>query len=626
MKRLYSWTALVILICTASLLTGFASRHDVKATWVKQTELIENGGGKLIDYATSQGVNVIYLQINKSLPNNVYGQFIANASKRGIAVHALDGSPDWALEENKSKFTDLLNWVSAYNLQAAADQKLKGIHLRIEPYSLAQWSTDPGAVTTSWRANLQSFITASASKLPGLELGIDLPYWLKGDKLPGGDTTLQWFIKSFNHVTILDYKNGVYDQNGIIESVRPQIQLANSLNKQIVVALNTKEDPSSADASFYGKDPQLVDDALWEVNDQFSSESSYAGSAINDVESWARLMKADIVTPAPVTPAPAPTPTPAPTPDPEPVPAPEPEPTPAPAPEPAPVPAPTPVPETPSTMVPEAKPLDRSPDVRATYIWEAGDAVNRPDELLAFAKSKNINVLYLHINTDYKFTAYRPFMKRAWNAGIEVHALGGNGSLAFTENRPQITKLINYVKDYNRQAEPEERFFGIHYDIEPWVLPQWYSATDRVISEWTGNMNYFIGEVKKDSKLQTSVDLAAWVDRYLVKNDGGISISKWFIQKMDHVTIMDFRNYASGTGGIADMAKEELAFGNELGKPIILAVETKVSSEGPYVSFYQLGSAVLERELAKLPALLTKYQSYTGIAVHAYEYWRTLKP
>lgn len=616
MKRLFSWTALVLLVLTTSMLTGFSSRHDVKATWVKQTELIENGGGKLLEFATTQGVNVIYLQINKTLSNQVYGQFIANASKRGIAVHALDGSPDWALTANKSKFTELVSWVSAYNAQATADQKIKGIHLRVEAYALPEWGSGAAEVTTSWKSNLQEFISAAGAKLPGLELGIDLPYWLKGDKLPGGDTTLQWFIKSFNHVTILDYRTNVYDQSGIIESVRPQIKMAASLGKQIVVAVNTREDSSSSDASFYGKDPQLVDDALWEVNDQFSSTSSYAGVAVNDVEGWSRLLKQDIVTPgSPIT-----VPTPVPTPDPEKNPSTDPGTTPDQTPGPAPVPA------EPVTQVPEAKPVNRSADIRATYIWEAGDAIHRTDEVLAFAKSKKINVLYLHVDIDYGYSAYRPFMKKASAAGIEVHAMGGNASYAFTENRSQITKLINYVKSYNRVADADERFFGIHYDIEPWVLPLWQSATDRVINEWTGNMNYFIGEVKKDSKLQTSVDLAAWLDRYTVKSDGGISISKWFIQKMDHVTIMDFRNYASGTGGIADMAKEELAFGSELNKPVVLAVETKVNTEGPYVSFYELGSAVLERELSKLPSLLSKYPSYTGIAVHAYEYWKALKP
>ncbi|GIP19822.1 MULTISPECIES: hypothetical protein [Paenibacillus] len=613
MKRMFSWAAIVLLVITATMLTGFSSRHDVKATWVKQTELIENGGGKLLDFATSQGVNVIYLQVNRSIPNTVYGQFIANASKRGIAVHALDGSADWALTAGKSKLTDLVSWVSAYNAQAAADQKIKGVHLRIEAYSLPQWTTGASEVMDSWKSNLQEFITAAATKLPGTELGIDLPYWLKGDKLPGGDTTLQWFIKSFNHVTILDYKTSVYDKSGIIESVRPQIQMASSLGRQIVVALNTREDASSTDASFYGKDPQLVDDALWEVNDQFGSERSYAGAAINDAEGWAALMKQDIVTPAPV---PVPVPDPVPQPDPGQEPPQQPDPTPVPQPEPT----------QPDSPVPEAKPVNRSSDIRATYIWEAGDVVNRPDEVLTFAKNKKINVLYLHIDVDYGYAAYRPFMKKASAAGIEVHAMGGNTGYAFTENRAQITKLINYVKNYNRLVDADERFFGIHLDVEPWVLPAWQSATDRVINEWTGNMNYFIGEVKKNSKLQTSVDIAAWLDRYKVKDEDGISISKWFIQKMDHVTIMDFRNYASGIGGIADMAKEELAFGSELGKPVVLAVETKVSSEGPYVSFHELGSAILERELAKLPTLLSKYDSYTGIAVHAYEYWKTLKP
>ncbi|MBP1999879.1 hypothetical protein J2Z69_000898 [Paenibacillus shirakamiensis] len=615
--RKFSWPVLVLLCFSSFLLMGFDyGKHNVKATWVWQTGLIENGGGKLLDFAVNQEVNTLFLQIDKSIPNAVYGTFIANATKRGIAVHALDGSADWALTENKNKLTDMVDWVATYNAQAANDQKFKGLHLRIEAYNLPEWTASSGAITTAWRANLQSFVTATNTKLPGLETGIDLPYWLKGTKMPGGDPTLQWFFNTFGHIAILDYRTDVYSTNGIINSVKSQVQMATSLKKSILIAIDTRENIQDPTSTFYGKAAQLIDDSLWEVNDQFGGQGSYAGTAVHDISGWAAMFDTNLSSGGTTTP-PVVTPPTTPTPDPTPTPKPDPTPTPDPVP---------PVVTPPATQVPSPAPVKRSSYIRATYVWEASDAIDRSAELLQFAKTKKINLLYLHIDTDYPFSAYRPFIKKAAAAGIEVHAMGGRGNMAFTENRDQITKLINYVKNYNRQADADERLFGLHFDIEPWVLPEWFTDTDRLIREWTGNMNYYVAELKKDSTLQTSVDISAWLDRFVVKDEGNVSLSKWFIAKMDHVTIMDFRNFAVGSGGIVDMASQELAFADALGKPLILAVESKESNEGAHVSFFALGSAFMESELGKLPTLLSSHKSFTGIAVHAYEYWKALKP
>ena len=87
-----------LLFLTAVLLVGFKSPTEgVKATWVWQTELIEDGGEQLLDFAGQEGINLIYLQINRDLPKGTYEQFIQNAHAGGIAVHALGGDPRWAL-------------------------------------------------------------------------------------------------------------------------------------------------------------------------------------------------------------------------------------------------------------------------------------------------------------------------------------------------------------------------------------------------------------------------------------------------------------------------------------------------------------------------------------------------
>ncbi|MDR0267557.1 hypothetical protein [Paenibacillus sp.] len=276
-------------------------------------------------------------------------------------------------------------------------------------------------------------------------------------------------------------------------------------------------------------------------------------------------------------------------------------------------------------QVPDADPVNRGEKVRGTYVWDANQVLQNSEEILEFAKEKKLNWLYVHLDLQQPFSAYSSFVKQASAAGIEVHAMGGNPSWALQETREKMMTLVKYVKDYNLAVKGDERFHGIHLDIEPYLLPEWNADPERVISNWISNIDAFVTELKKGSQLQASMDLAVWLDKYKVPGEI-ISVSKWMIDRMDHVSLMAFRNTANGSNGIVDVSKEEIAFADELGKLILISVEMKESHEGQHVSFYEKGAKYMEGELAKLPEMLKDSPSYTGNIVHAYEYWKSAKP
>lgn len=263
--------------------------------------------------------------------------------------------------------------------------------------------------------------------------------------------------------------------------------------------------------------------------------------------------------------------------------------------------------------------------VKGTYIWEAERTINEQDEILAFAKENGLNLLYVRLDLQQPYDAYSDFVEKAHAAGIEVHAMGGHPVWVFEKNRSRIMKLVHYVKSYNHQVSRQQQFDGIHLDIEPYVLPQWHEDKDAMFRQWMDNIEAFAAETKRDSHLKTSVDLAVWLDRYSVPGDPGTSFSKWMIEKLDHVTLMAFRDRADGSGGIAAVVKDEMKFADELGKKLIVAVEMKESPEGGHISFYEEGKSEMLRELAKLPKLLGEHPSFMGHAVHAYDYWKDAK-
>ena len=147
-----------------------------KATWIWQTELIRDGGEELLDFSREEGINLIYLQIDRQLSSDIYEAFIERAHEDQIAVHALGGDPRWALTEHLDDMLGLADWVIDYNGKVAAGARFDGIHLDVEPYVLAKWETEQVQIITTWEQNLKAFLSLASGK--GLELGIDIPFGL----------------------------------------------------------------------------------------------------------------------------------------------------------------------------------------------------------------------------------------------------------------------------------------------------------------------------------------------------------------------------------------------------------------------------------------------------------------
>ncbi|MED5018026.1 hypothetical protein P9847_12005 [Paenibacillus chibensis] len=577
-----------LLLLAASLLVGFQSpTQGLKATWVWQTELIEDGGEKLLDFARQQGINLIYLQINRDLPNATYETFIQHAHEGGVAVHALGGDPGWALSVHKDRLLGLADWTMNYNASVPADNRFDGIHLDIEPYVLPQWETDQGEVISSWMNNMQAFLDRAKGK--GLELGLDIPFWFDSYVTPEGGGLNEWLMTAFDQVTVLAYRNVVDSDHGIVSLSQDELKLADKLGKRLLIGVNTKEMPGESHTTFYGRSKEQMNESLSDLTGQLSAYSSFAGIAVHDFRNWENMPGGDGAggsEPGGGKPDPDPGD---------------------------------------QDQVPDADPIDRDAKVRGTYIWEANEVLQNGQEILDFAKEKHLNWLYVRLDLQQPYSAYTSFIKQASAAGIEVHAMGGHPIWALEENRAKMMKLVNYVKNYNRAVQGDERFHGIHLDIEPYVLPDWKTDSAEVIAEWTSNVDAFVRELKKDSSLEASMDLAVWLDKYKVPGED-ISLSKWMIDRMDHVSLMAFRDTAAGSNGIVSVSKEEIAFADELGKPLLISVEMKESHEGNHITFFEEGSAYMEGELAKVAELLKNSPSYTGNLVHAYDYWKNAKP
>lgn len=613
MNRLASRAGLLLLIVSAALMAGFTQADEPQqATWVWQAERIVSNPEQLLSFAKNNQIDVMYLHIHPDVPESAYRQFVRQAAKEGIEVHALAGDSTWALPEYRGRMMDFLHKIQHYNAQAAEDERFRGIHLDIEPYVLPQWEEDANEIIHAWMDNLDVFLEAGR-KEGSLEFGVDIPVWFDGyaGTDPSDASLAESVMKRFDYTTLMAYRHELEGDNGILALIREEMAIGDRLGTKVLVGINAKPMPGEEHTTFANQGAAAMNDALKQIGASLAGHSSYGGTAVHDYRYWNDLLAQQPNVPDPAEPEPKPDPEPAPDPKPDPEPNPEPgEPEPAPDPD----------------WVPDASPIERVKPIVGTYIWRAELAIHQADEIIAFARDKGINLLYVRLDLEQPYEVYRSLVKKTHEAGIEMHAMGGHPGWALQDNAPRIRRLIDYVKKYNRAAEADERFHGIHLDVEPYVLPDWSSRKDEVLRQWMANMKMFVEETKRNSNLETSIDLAVWLDRTLLPDEPELSVSEWLIRTMDHVSLMAFRNTADGSNGIAAVVRDEMRMADRQGKPLIVTVEMKQSPEGGHISFFDKGSVEMEKQLSLLPELLGEFNAYIGNAVHAYDYWKEAKP
>ncbi|WP_019122199.1 hypothetical protein [Brevibacillus massiliensis] len=553
---------LLFFCLTAGFLVGFSSPETPKkATWIWQTELIETKKAEILTFAEENGVNLIYLRIDPQRAYSYYQPFIREANAAGIEIHALGGHPLWALQAHRERILHLLDWVKNYNKTAGSDEQIIGVHLDIKPYLLPEWNEDKPSVLSQWMGNIEA-VTAAARKDAQLEVSADLPVWLDDTFVPDDpDATISKWM-----ISKLDHITLLAYRNALDGPNGIAALVENELREADElgkpVIIAVNTKESPGE-----RHTSFFDAGAEEMERQLALlperlGSSHPSYAGNAVHDYVNWKK----------------------------------------------------------LAPGKKKLKRG-----TYIWQAELVISEPEKILAFAKSHAINLLYVRLDLQQPYEAYSEFVGKAAAAGIEVHALGGHPGWALEENRDRMLKLVHYVQAYNHSVAKNQQFRGIHLDIEPYVLPDWYEDTDSVLRQWMDNIEAFVAEAKQEGDLEVSCDLAFWLDGTSVPGDPDMSFSKWIIKQLDHVTIMAFRNYAGGRGGIVHLVEEEIGYANELGKELIVAVEMKQSHEGEFVSFYEYGKAEMERQLAIVTEQLSKQPSYGGNVVHAYDYWKNAK-
>lgn len=281
-----------------------------------------------------------------------------------------------------------------------------------------------------------------------------------------------------------------------------------------------------------------------------------------------------------------------------------------------------------------------APGPRAIWTWEGEsyamlESEGTAAQGIAFLQAKSIGAVYLYADAwrgrnliVSEPQRYRRLLRRMHAAGLKVYALLGSGYLhteryVLPRHREEAVAMLERVLDYNKAAAPAERFDGINLDIEPHILAEWSTRKMELLAGFV-EMSDALMRVKARTgqDLPMGPAIPFWLDGIELEWKGQRKPVSQHVQDIyDFVALMDYRDHADGGDGLVSHAMDELRYGEAIGRPVLIGIETMPNALQK-VSFHHLGETDLERELAATSRSVGRMRSFGGYVVHHYAAYR----
>ncbi|MBI3614984.1 MAG: hypothetical protein HY211_00530 [Candidatus Omnitrophica bacterium] len=272
--------------------------------------------------------------------------------------------------------------------------------------------------------------------------------------------------------------------------------------------------------------------------------------------------------------------------------------------------------------------------LRATWVWDVRLLLYPKEQsaLLKFCQSHRIGTLYLFA---YNLTppmdqTYREFNRQAHQAGLTVYALGGDPRWGQPRYHPVPLAWVESIRQFNRQASKQERFDGIHTDVEVYLLSKSWDEHPEVLLGGYLDLHAKIADILKSDlePISLGVDVPFWFDddtAWRILWHGTIKPpSHHILDIAESITVLAYRNAAEGSDGTIQLVSLEMDYADRIGKKVFIGQETQKDLFPPYVTFGGTSCAVMEREIRKVFKAVGRRPSFGGFAIHHYESYQRL--
>ncbi|WP_323101101.1 hypothetical protein [Intrasporangium sp. YIM S08009] len=250
------------------------------------------------------------------------------------------------------------------------------------------------------------------------------------------------------------------------------------------------------------------------------------------------------------------------------------------------------------------------PDTRAMWVWDT----STPAATIDLAVSTGIDQLFVavppNITTSSQLPAIKDLVGRARAAGIRVDALGGDPG--WVDNPSWV------VTYWLKPAKSAGLFTGIHIDVEPYSTSAWTTDRPTVVAKYLT----LLDKLKANAgTYPIEADIPFWFNEIPATASGGSasSLDREIMKRTAGVTVMSYRNTATGPDGTLDIAAGALAAGASLGKPVRLGQETNYlgsSTVDTKQTFFGWTRTDMEVQLAQVVSGASAQPTFAGLAIH----------
>ncbi len=209
------------------------------------------------------------------------------------------------------------------------------------------------------------------------------------------------------------------------------------------------------------------------------------------------------------------------------------------------------------------------------WVWRTKSILEDPKErkiFFDFCKSphcdstKSIKLLFFSVKKgdflDQKTLCnLRNFLDEAHSQGIGVfYCVGGDPDWAKRENHGKALERISLALEFNTQSQsPKERFEGILFDVEPFLLEDWKNDPKTVADQWVE----LVGKCKDLIESSGQKFIFGWVIPYWLDKEKYEFLNKKLQDLTDFVAVMDYWDTAKR---IIEKGRGEIDYGEEINK------------------------------------------------------------
>jgi hypothetical protein len=237
------------------------------------------------------------------------------------------------------------------------------------------------------------------------------------------------------------------------------------------------------------------------------------------------------------------------------------------------------------------------PGLKAMWVWNTAQILSDGEErwkLLDFVEAQGLERIFLYLPAaegerpergyiPFDGDALAPLLAQLHERGALTYALDGDPDYVREENRAGILRTVDRVAEHNRTHPPDQRFYGVRYDIEPYLLRGFQGPRrGEILAAWYEVITAMAGAAHSQG-LAAGVDIPFWLDAG--DEETGEPFEATFGEErrpilelvmgvVDDIGLMAYRTSAFGPDGVLTNAAGEIRLGREGRAHVFVGVET----------------------------------------------------